>query len=186
MITRIGGIFVRPSQTLFSILRGNGGSMFDLLPWILVLPCALSPNRAGQALLYLRSDVLDGLQIYLSLIVSKLSTPVGAAMMGALVLSIVARIKLRADGTSVAQLWTFDRCFDACMYMLVPFFAASCLGIILESMGIAFKFLPHRPIRGQGIYLTIRLILAFGWPLALYMYVLNSMWHNEQTLEEEQ
>ena len=160
--------------------------MFDLLPWVLVLPCALSPNRAGQALLYLRSDFMDGLQIYLSLIVSKLSTPVGAAIVGALILSVVARIKVRSDDSSIAKLWTFDRCLDACMYMLVPFFVLCSLGIILESMGIRFMFLPHRPMRGQGIYLSIRLVLAFGWSLALYMYLLNSMWHTKQTWVKEE
>ena len=185
MINRIGGVLLRPNRTLFSILRGDGGSMFDLLPWVLVLPCALSPNRAGQAILYLRANVMDGLQIYVSLIVSKLSTPVGAAIIGALLLSVLARIKLRTDDSSVAKLWTFDRCLDACMYMLVPFFVLCSLGIIFESVGVASRYLPHRPIRGRGIYLSIRLVLAFGWSLALYLYVLNSMWHSKQTVEEE-
>lgn len=181
MISRIGGVLIHPRETLDELLAGEGGSVFDILPWCVVVACVLSPSRAGQVVLFMRVDVLEGLRILASLVSSQMMRPLVGVLVAALLLAMIARFtKAGSDSSGERITWTFDRCLDACMYMLVPYLLITSVSVIVEQLGVRGSFFPHRPFRGRGVYLFIRLALAFGWSFCLYFYVLKKLWSGSE------
>ncbi len=156
--------------------------MFDMLPWCILVACALSPSRAGQAVLFARVNILEGLQILFGLLSAQMAKPFIGAAIAALILACVARFKVDIQETKEGAVrWTFDRCLDACAYMLTPYLLIASVSLILEQVGVRWSFLPHRPFRGTGVYLFFRLALAFGWSFCLYCYLVKKLWTGVET-----
>jgi len=124
-----------------------------------------------------RADWFEGLRRVPSFVGNQLGPPMLGALCGALILTILARsLTKNVEEERFGFDWTFDRCLDACFYMLVPFLIMASVGVILEQLGVRWWFLPHRPFRGTGIYLTVRLLLAFGWSFILFAIVVRGLW----------
>ena len=181
MISRIGGVLIHPRETLDQLLRGKSGSIFDILPFLLIVSCALAPSRAGQVILFMRVDFLEGLRILVSLVSSQMAKPLIGVLAASLILAVIARMTRAGSDKKDGDLtWTFDRCLDTCAYMLVPYLLIASVSIIVEQLGLRGSFFPHRPFRGKGIYLFVRLALAFGWSFCLYFYVLKKLWSGSE------
>jgi hypothetical protein len=177
VLSRLGGILVHPAKTLFSILSGKGGSLFEVIACALVVAAAISPARAGQCFLMARVDVFEGLRRVPNLLSNQLGPPMLTAMVAALILTLLGRsLRRSADEERIGSDWTFDRCLDACFYMLIPFLVMASVGVILEQLGVRWWFLPHRPFRGSGGYLLARIAIAFGWSISLYLMLLKRLW----------
>jgi hypothetical protein len=173
-LERLGGVLLHPRATLKGVLEGRGGSFFELLPLLLVVPAIVAPVSAGQALLVGRVAVVDGLRAYLGLVANRVGGPVMAAVIGALVLVLVDRVR---PGTK--RDLSFDRTLDACLFALVPFFLFAVLGKLLSSLGWELWFLPHRPTRGRGLYLLARLAAGYLWPALLFLGMLWAVWRGQ-------
>lgn len=160
----MGGVIVRPRSTLLSILRGGGGSIWELLPWLVITAAAAAPIQAGRAILVARVDPIGGLRSLLSLLADRMSVGLIGALVAASVLYLLRPAK---DGEGVH----FDRALDAAVFMLVPFLLLMAIGAICSALGAEMWFMPHRRLRGVWWVLSIRAAVAYGWSVALFFVV---------------
>lgn len=159
-LARIGGVLVRPRHTLLSIAMGQGGQLWELLPWIAIAAATAAPIEAGRAILLMRADVVAGLGSFAALIGDRIGAGLAGAAIGAAILSAVSAKRI-----------PFDRAFDACLFMLVPWMLAASVGSALSELGVELWFMPHRRIRGDGWILTARILAAYGWSITLFVVV---------------
>jgi hypothetical protein len=159
-LRRLGGVIVAPRRTLLAIARGEG-SVFELLPWMLLVSLTVAPYQTGQAFLLLRVSVADGLSAIGGLFLGRMTAPLVAAVVGAMVLIAVARMTPKTD-------LSFDRGFDACTYALVPHLVLASVGAALSEAQMELWFLPHRLVKGNLTVIAIRIAAGYGWSLLLF------------------
>lgn len=172
-LARLGGIFLHPSRTFDALLRGEG-SVFDVLPWALLTSVTVAPSEAGQALLLLRMDLVDGATALIGLFANRFGWPLAGAAIAALLLSALERAK-HQEGHG------FDRLFDATAYALLPHLLLASAGGALSSVGAELWFMPHRLLRGRWDVLTLRIAVAFGWSLVLTGLLARKLWRGTAT-----
>lgn len=154
---------VAPRVTFARLVFQHEGRLWEVLPWMMVVTAAVSPGRAGRALLLGRADVLDGLMIFLNALSQYTIGPLVGVATAALLL--VATSRLRGSATPIR----FEAALDGCAFLLMPFLLLCSLGVILEAAGWDFWFLPHNGIRGRGTRLVVRVAVAFGWSGGLFI-----------------
>lgn len=165
-------MLIHPRRTLCGIVEGQGGSVFELLPWFVVVSIAAAPKGAGQALLLGRLDLMDGVRLLIGTVANRTGGAIVAAAVAAGVLAGISVVRHRGGKRSVS----FDRSLDACAYCLVPYLLLATIGAGLSALGAEVWFLPHRLLRGRGWYLTTRFLVAYGWSLLLFGILLASVW----------
>lgn len=167
VLGRLGGALLLPQRTLIGVLTRGGGSLFEVLLLALLTGVVVEPIRAGQVVLMVRSDVIDGVVMALQTLVGRFTPALLGAVGGALVLVAVARAR------GVLPELGFDRALDACAYALVPHLVLAVVGASLAQLGLDLWFLPHHPLRGRGLDLWWRGLAGLGWSLALWGLLLR-------------
>ena len=176
-LERLGGVIASPRATFRRLLDGEG-SMFDVLPWFVVVAVTAAPIAAGQMLLIGRVDPIDGARALLGLVVTRTGGALAGAAVAAVVLVLTGRLsphRKHAVG--------FDRSLDACVYCLVPYLVAASLGGALSELGWELWFLPHRLLRGRAEVLAVRFLVAYGGSLLLYALLLYEVWRGDDARE---
>lgn len=161
-LSRLGGVFLHPRSTLWRVLARGEGSLFEVLPWLALAALTVSPTGAGQAFLLLRVSPGEGVIALLGLIVNRMSGVLMVMIGGAVLLLVIAsaaRARIKPG---------FDRCLDACAYLLLPHLLLASTGAALSELGVELWFLPHRLPKGAPSVLALRLAVAYGWSLLLF------------------
>lgn len=166
-LARVGGVFVSPRATLDGVLRSGRGGLFEVMPWMFVVACALQPVRAGQAFLMARVSLLEGFNALARLFAQRMLTPLVAALVAATVLYLFDRLREGAH-----ERITFEGAVDACAFMLFPFLLLCAVGAALDHNGVRLWWTPNRAVVGRGIYLATRIVVAYGWSFVLFGVVL--------------
>lgn len=168
---RLGGIVWAPQATLRRFLWRGEGRLWDVVPWLVVVTAAVAPARAGRALLLGRTDLVDGLILFLNLVASRMLAPLLGLVVAASVVHLVDRARHPGD-VKVG----FDVALDTVAYALVPYLLLAALGAGLSAVGAELWFMPHHDLRAPGWYGVARIAVAFGWSLALFGLVLREVW----------
>ena len=162
---RLGGTVVAPRRTLRGILWWSEGHLAEVLVWMGVTVAVVEPVRTGRVLLMAQVGLLDAVSMFFGLFASRMTTPLVCAGAGALALRLFARGPDGARPPLYAAL-------DACAFMLVPYLVLAALGTLLQGMGVGPRwvwYLPHQPLRGAAWVVTVRTVVAFAIPLALWI-----------------
>ena len=174
-LERMGGGILHPRKIFDGILNGAGGSMFELLPWMVLVTLTVAPTESGQIVLMGRGDLFVAVRMLLGLVTNRLGGALVGAAVGALVLSGLSALGRRGRDRRGPG---YDRLLDATTYCLVPFLALASLGALLRASGVEVWFLPHRLLSGRGMVLATRVLVAFGGPLILFGVLATRVWHH--------
>jgi len=177
-LARLGGVIISPRRTLRRALWQGEASLWEIWPWMLVVTAAVAPTGAGRAVLVGRVAALDGVLLFFNLVASRMVAPLIGVLVAAILLTLVSRL---APGAPKA---TFDAALDAVGLTLVPFLLLAAAGSLLYALGLELWFMPHRRFAVPGTAGAVRLAVAFGWPLALYGFLIWEVWTRRGAVAE--
>lgn len=168
---RLGGVIRSPQRTLRKFLWRGEGRLWDILPWLVVVTGAVAPTRAGRAVLLGRVDVIDGLLLFGNLVANRMLYPLLGLVVAASILHLMDRVRHPSE-VKVG----FDIALDTVAYTLIPYLLLAAVGAGLSALGVDLWFMPHHDLRAPGWYGVARVVVAFGWPAALYLFLVREVW----------
>jgi thiol-disulfide isomerase/thioredoxin len=154
----MGRAMVHPTEAFRAALAGHG-SLFDVIPWAVVVAITVAPTDAGESILLARLDPRAGVLGFLGLIGNRMAIGFIGVVIAAMIVFLLGQIGGRSP--------SFDRCLDATGYLLVPHLILAALGAALSASGHELWFMPHRLLRGGPGVFAIRLAVAYGASLVL-------------------
>ena len=157
-LERLGGALVAPRAAVRAIAQGGPGGLSDIVPWLILLACAASPERLGKALLVARVDAAAGVGMLSRAFVATWAPLVIALAAVALVASLIGAVS------------GFNRALDAAALLAAPVLLLTAVGVLLEQLaGVDVSWLPHHPLRWGRPGALVRWCAGYGWSTLLWL-----------------